>query len=358
MKSRNEFLITIGKQLYKSKLRVAFSFLILSIAALFFFENKIIFILLLLLSNLGLMYSAYLVDLQGKVIDELKDLQNSSDVGFKSASMKIIDEYSDESKAFSKYLLTTSNYLLNLFNDQFKIATSIKSHSQSTSVLLSDVGTKLERVTSSSNLAKQAADNGSGNLQKLSASVESLDEIGKLLMNFTEINNSLYRQMSEIDSVVFMAKLLSFNATVEAARFGELGGGMSVVALEMTKLANQIGNTSKSIQVSLKQGNTQLVTFNEKVNHLLKDTTGLISSSQDSFQSIINEIYSFSSQIHHVNESLTNYRALNQKLDEIIEQIVKTSNTLGTASSNTNLVRLDLEETFSAEALHRHADNM
>lgn len=244
----------------------------------------------------------------------------------------------------AKYLSRTSDYLLGIYDDQFMILKKVDDYAKNTRVLVSDVEVKINAASTSSDQARVGADVGREHMNNLSTSVKSLEDVGALLSEFSSVIHNLTKQMGEIDDIVFMAKLLSFNATIEAARVGDLGQGMSVVALEMTKLAQQIGDTSKEIQTTLKASNENLLSVNTKVTNLLSDSTELINSSQSSLNAIIDEIYVLTGKISEVTGTLTSYKKSTADLDGILSQITKTSNTLGTASANTNLVRLNLEE--------------
>jgi methyl-accepting chemotaxis protein len=261
-----------------------------------------------------------------KALDELK-LVNRSELNY-----------------LSKYLKKNSEYLLGIFDDQFQILKKVESHTHSTRRLVEEVESRVNGATDSSQQAQKGADVGRNQMSNLSSSVESLNEVGILLNEFSHVFKVLTTQMTQIDSIVFMAKLLSFNATVEAARVGDLGQGMSVVALEMTKLAQQIGSTSKEIQTVLKSSNDSLNGLNTKITSLLSNSTELISSTQTSLNTVIDEIFILSGKINEITGSLSDYKKSTSELDEILNQITKTSNTLGTASANTDLVRLNLNE--------------
>ncbi|MGZ3790439.1 MAG: methyl-accepting chemotaxis protein [Bacteriovorax sp.] len=257
---------------------------------------------------------------------------------------KIFRHNSFEISAISEYLKRTSDYLMGIFDDQFFILKKVEDHAKHTRLLVNDVESKINDAVSLSNHAREGADIGKSNMENLSISVKSFEEIGQLIAEFSNVVSVLNSQMREIDSVVFMAKLLSFNATIEAARVGDLGQGMSVVALEMTKLSQQIGETSQKIQVSLKTSNESLSTVQNRVSHLLTNSTDLIHSSQKVIHSIIEEIYVLSEKISGVTDSLDSYKKSTEEFDEILTRMTKTSNTLGTASANTKLARINLEE--------------
>lgn len=68
----------------------------------------------------------------------------------------------------------------------------------------------------------------------------------------------LVSQTKIIDETVMQAKLLSFNASIEASRAGNAGKGFAVVAEEIAKLAAQSAETAKEIRKAVADGQAQL----------------------------------------------------------------------------------------------------
>ncbi|WP_159455330.1 methyl-accepting chemotaxis protein [Pseudobacteriovorax antillogorgiicola] len=64
-----------------------------------------------------------------------------------------------------------------------------------------------------------------------------------------------------INDIVFQTKLLSFNASVEAARAGDQGKGFSVVAEEVGNLAQMSGNAAREISALLDRSQTEIHTI-------------------------------------------------------------------------------------------------
>lgn len=89
----------------------------------------------------------------------------------------------------------------------------------------------------------------------------------KMEENFEEINsiiqviNVIQEKTNVINDIVFQTKLLAFNASVEAARAGDLGKGFAVVAEEVGNLANMSGQASKEITEIILNGSQQIKTI-------------------------------------------------------------------------------------------------
>ena len=73
---------------------------------------------------------------------------------------------------------------------------------------------------------------------------EKLDNSTKKIMSGI---NEIQSFVKDIQSISGKTNILSLNASIEAARSGEVGKGFSVVAIEMQKLANDIKESSSKI---------------------------------------------------------------------------------------------------------------
>lgn len=80
-----------------------------------------------------------------------------------------------------------------------------------------------------------------------------------------------------INDIVFQTKLLSFNASVEAARAGDQGKGFAVVAEEVGNLASKSGESSKEINELLEKSIRSVETT---INETRRSVIGLVGQGQ------------------------------------------------------------------------------
>src|SRR5690606_14658037 len=93
----------------------------------------------------------------------------------------------------------------------------------------------------------QLDDNITTSNKNSSSIIKSLETIADQLNDFQNTFSSVEEKTNMINDIVFQTKLLSFNASVEAARAGHHGKGFSVVAEEIGRLAETSGTSASAI---------------------------------------------------------------------------------------------------------------
>ena len=98
---------------------------------------------------------------------------------------------------------------------------------------------------------REAVNNMRQSMKAIETSINHMsvqvEESNEQIENIVKIIGEISNKTAIINDIVFQTKLLSFNASVEAARAGDHGKGFAVVAEEVGNLAQMSGNAAKEI---------------------------------------------------------------------------------------------------------------
>ena len=147
-------------------------------------------------------------------------------------------------------------------------------------------GIAVSKSTHKQAILMEVAEKFAASSEEISATTEELavssSELSKYMNQLSTAQNEMHRQVETttrilemINAVAKNTRVLGFNAGIEAARSGEHGRGFSVVAKEITKLADQSASSVNEIKQLLDE-------LNEKVDHVanIVDDTVHISTIQ------------------------------------------------------------------------------
>lgn len=144
--------------------------------------------------------------------------------------------------------------------------------------------------------------------------VKSINELQKYSVQITEVINI-------INNISKQTQLLALNASIEAARAGNEGKGFSIVASEISKLALETENATKSI--------TDVI---NKVNVHTEETY--------KYAGEINEKISVSAQ--SVEESINSFRTINEDIRIIADSMKSISKITINQNDNVSEIMMDI----------------
>lgn len=168
---------------------------------------------------------------------------------------------------------------------------------------------------------------------------KSFKDIEELLRFFHEIE----AKTQIINDIVFQTKLLSFNASVEAARASEHGRGFAVVAEEVGNLAQMSGTAAKEI-------NSLLTTGRERSKSII---THAVQRADKSFRSILDGVDVSRQQTGRCLESFSHVTSGLKVTIDSLSEIARANEEQ--KQSVVNLSRAFAEVTSSAHNLTQEA---
>jgi methyl-accepting chemotaxis protein len=172
-------------------------------------------------------------------------------------SRKLIKPLTDVVDILSESTSLTTEHATKLKEMSASVQTSgdiINSGSESTTSSMQELTTMIESSVKELNKCMELADSvnskadqGTDVMNRLVGSMEVIEEANMRLNELGTIFEEISSKTSVINDIVFKTQLLSFNASIEAARAGQHGRGFSVVAEEIGNLAQMSGKSATEI---------------------------------------------------------------------------------------------------------------
>lgn len=153
-----------------------------------------------------------------------------------------------------------------------------------------DLGTRISQKT----------DDGNKSMTHMAQAMTDIQGSTQQLVRLTEVIEKISEKTGVINDIVFKTQLLSFNASIEAARAGQHGKGFSVVADEVGKLAQTSGQAAKEIQSLIKDSQRQVSSVIDYVTKKIKEGNGATEAALQQFDAIAQDIVKVSQSLEEV----------------------------------------------------------
>ncbi len=203
----------------------------------------------------------------------------------------------------------------------------------------------------------EEARNGTVVVDELRDSMEEVEAIYDRLQEVNDMVDLIRNKTDVINDIVFKTQLLSFNASIEAARAGQYGKGFAVVAQEVSKLAELSGSASYEIgqllEDSAKRIAETIENTKEKVNAAndisqkasgvftgLNDRSGqvknMVNSISDSAKEQSIGIQQVGDAMSELNQSAEETKDMARSITDLSEALRAQANSLVATISNLN----------------------
>ncbi|MFZ4402578.1 MAG: methyl-accepting chemotaxis protein [Pseudobdellovibrionaceae bacterium] len=198
------------------------------------------------------------------------------------------------------------------------IQESISALSEIGSMVSQTVGSAKESLKSSQEVSTKSEE-GREVMKDMVSSMASIQQANQQLQSISRIIQEINTKTAVINDIVFKTQLLSFNASIEAARAGQHGRGFSVVAEEVGNLAQMSGNAAREIQSLLSESQSEVSDTLEMIQERVKKGNEVSEIALKSFNEIAGSIKNIAGQVRSITEA-------SQQQELGIQQITKAMN--------------------------------
>ncbi len=179
---------------------------------------------------------------------------------------------------------------------------SVASMTQMSSMIAQTTDSSSESLTHIRRMAERTED-GNRIMERLASSTEAINQANSQLGEMVDIIDEISAKTSVINDIVFKTQLLSFNASIEAARAGQHGRGFAVVAEEFGNLAEMSGKAAKEIQSLLETSRKQVTDLVDMTNQRVADGQAVSKEALSIFNEISRETNSITRQIQRISDA-------------------------------------------------------
>ncbi|MCO5399071.1 methyl-accepting chemotaxis protein [Ralstonia soli] len=169
--------------------------------------------------------------------------------------------------------------------------------------------------------AMQAAEAGSAVVAEMVRTIDSVSGSSARISDIT----------SAIEGIAFQTNILALNASVEAARAGDLGKGFSVVAGEVRALAQRAASAAREIKdlisssVALIQASARQV---NEVSASMREIKGVATQVSDTVRNVAGATDEQSRNIEQINQVVAHMDQVTQQNAALVEQTAAAAESL------------------------------
>lgn len=222
----------------------------------------------------------------------------------------------------------------------------VQSRMQETEDHIHALNTEVKKVEDSLAENKRNMQEMTSEMETLRSTVESTDKVFAILQEQMLEISAVTEQLTKIASSTTM---LALNASIEAARAGQMGAGFAVVAAKVQDLAEDSNNCSAQVvsvvnnmQQRIEQTTKQLSDSTNAINHSIESLQGF----QEGFDQLTLQFGSLYQNIEEQNENV-------HQMDTIFNELKgKISDMTISSETNQNSV------TAMTDAIHVYKDNI
>lgn len=171
------------------------------------------------------------------------------------------------------------------------------------SSMLAMTGENVRHSLQSIDQSREKTEEGKQIMQQLGSAMEAIQRTNVHLQEVTKVIEDINSKTTVINDIVFKTQLLSFNASIEAARAGQHGRGFSVVAEEVGNLAEMSGTAARDIEILIGDSQRKVREILEQINGRVEVGQKVSTQAGSVFNDIATSIQEIATKMRSINEA-------------------------------------------------------
>jgi methyl-accepting chemotaxis protein len=201
------------------------------------------------------------------------------------------------------------------------------------SSMIAQTGENIKLSLDTSRGAQERAGEGKQIMARMSRSMEDIHKANERLQDIGKVISDINSKTAVINDIVFKTQLLSFNASIEAARAGQHGRGFAVVAEEVGNLAELSGTAAREIESLLEESNRKVKDTLELIQVRVGEGNRVSHSALEAFTGISKNIEEINHQVQSINDATQQQEIGVQQSSTAMKQMDASSQINSTASN-------------------------
>lgn len=263
-------------------------------------------------------------------------------------SIKVVSKLTSNIKDSMNQIAGTVEGLVDISKKQNEIYQGTKESFNGLSSSIQEMGELVGEVTGSVEDTSNHAVEANSYSNDVLGSINNLEKTMKATLNRISIlkshSDAITKAVTTISSISEQTQLLALNAAIESARAGEAGRGFGVVASEISKLAVETDEATKSIGSLVTNIQEQIkATLNEinEVNLKVGNSADGVKNTISSFKYIIDDI-------KEINEKMdTIFQITNKENQEVNSMVININESADEINKRTQKGASNSEESLS-----------
>jgi methyl-accepting chemotaxis protein len=201
--------------------------------------------------------------------------------------------------------------------------------------------------------SQKLATEGKSTISRLTYAMDEIEDSNAKLERIVGLIEDIRQKTKVINDIVFETRLLSFNASIEAARAGVHGKGFAVVAEEVGKLASMSGKSAEEIRTLLDSSTKEVAEVvagtHDRVimgKQASQDCESAFNSMRDTLVSISESVKTIASATKEQHVGIKQTNQAMQEMETVTQSNSQTAENLSEHSGSLDIAAKSMKKTI------------